>query len=118
MSSFDVTIAQGTDRRTGYGRAVQIFCAVADGQTINSSSFLSMATEVFLNGGRDPSNSGVPGFVYCEYEFRSMNGANETAVQINNKETIEHEVVCEYSYVLSAQTVELMKISRFVCQIP
>lgn len=66
MSSFDVSIAQGTDSRPGYGSAVQQFCAAANGQTVKPNGYLSMASEVLLNGGSNPASYGVLGFVYCE----------------------------------------------------
>lgn len=66
MPRNDVTIAQGTDTRRGYSTAVQTFCSAANGQTVKAGGFLSMATEIFLNGGKDPSTHGVVGFVYCK----------------------------------------------------
>lgn len=65
MPKDDVTIAQGTDTRRGYAKAVQAFCAAANGKTVKPDGYLSMATEVFLNGGKDPKVNGVLGFVYC-----------------------------------------------------
>lgn len=65
MSGSDVKIAQGTDSRRGFSTAVQDFCSAANGQVVKSNGFLSMATEVFLNGGKDPASYGVLGFVYC-----------------------------------------------------
>jgi hypothetical protein len=70
MPRDDVTIAQGTDKRRGYASAVDVFCSAVNGKTVNSNGFLSMATEVFLNGGKKPSDYGVVGFVYCEWAIR------------------------------------------------
>lgn len=68
MPRDDVKIAQGTDSRTGFSHAVNAFCGAADGKTVPSKGFLSMATEVFLSGGKAPSSYGVVGYVYCESE--------------------------------------------------
>ncbi|KAI8628756.1 hypothetical protein F5Y19DRAFT_112719 [Xylariaceae sp. FL1651] len=66
MAISDVTIGGGTDRRTGFTTAVNKFCALADGQTVKSQDYLSMATEVFLDGGMNPSSYGLLGYVYFE----------------------------------------------------
>jgi hypothetical protein len=65
MPRDDVTIAQGTDTRRGFNSAVDIFCAAANGQTVPPSGYLSLATEVYLNGGKTPATYGVVGFVSC-----------------------------------------------------
>lgn len=67
MPRNDVAIAQGTDRRRGFSTAVQVFCDAADGKTVPAGGYLSMATEVFLNGGKDASTNGVVGYVYCKF---------------------------------------------------
>lgn len=67
MPRDDVTIAQGSDRRTGFSTAVQTFCSAANGQVVTPSGYLSMATEVFLNDGNPPATYGVVGFVYCRF---------------------------------------------------
>lgn len=66
MPREDVTIAQGTDHRTGFSTAVRRFCQATDGKTVKAGDYLSMATEVFLNGGKDPKVYGVVGFVSCK----------------------------------------------------
>ncbi|KAI0540849.1 hypothetical protein GGR58DRAFT_90080 [Xylaria digitata] len=66
MAIPDVTIGGGTDRRTGFTTAVNKFCDMAHGTTVKSQDYLSMATEVFLNGGMDPSKYGLLGYVYFE----------------------------------------------------
>ncbi len=66
MPRDDVAIAQGTDTRKGYSSAVQAFCNAANGQTVKANGFLSMATEVFLSGGKAPATYGIVGFVYCK----------------------------------------------------
>ncbi|CEJ93030.1 hypothetical protein VHEMI08650 [[Torrubiella] hemipterigena] len=66
MPRDDVTIAQGTDSRTGFHTAVQKFCAASNGKVVPAGGYLSIVTEVFLNGGKDPKNYGVLGFVYFE----------------------------------------------------
>ncbi len=66
MAIPDVTIGSGTDRRTGFTTAVNKFCDMAHGNTVKSQDYLSMATEVFLNGGMDPSKYGLLGYVYCK----------------------------------------------------
>ncbi|KAI1136314.1 hypothetical protein F5Y05DRAFT_390958 [Hypoxylon sp. FL0543] len=66
MPRDDVMIAQGTDTRKGFSTAVQAFCNAANGQTVEPGGYLSMATEVFLSGGKDPTVYGILGFVYFE----------------------------------------------------
>ncbi|TGJ81205.1 hypothetical protein E0Z10_g7554 [Xylaria hypoxylon] len=66
MSTPDVAIGGGTDRRTGFTTAVNKFCDMAHGSTVKSQDYLSMATEVFLNSGMDPSKYGLLGYVYFE----------------------------------------------------
>ncbi|KAI1442281.1 hypothetical protein F5Y02DRAFT_263609 [Annulohypoxylon stygium] len=76
MPRDDVTIAQGTDTRPGFSTAVKAFCTAANGQTVQANGYLSMATEVFLNGGKDPSSYGVLGFVY--FEVHNKESSNHT----------------------------------------
>ncbi|GAP87700.2 putative altered inheritance of mitochondria protein 6 [Rosellinia necatrix] len=66
MAIPDVTIGAGTDRRRGFTSAVNSFCDMASGRTVASQDYLSMATEVFLNGGMNPSSYGLLGYVYFE----------------------------------------------------
>ncbi|RWA05629.1 hypothetical protein EKO27_g9479 [Xylaria grammica] len=66
MTISDVTIGGGTDHRTGFTTAVSKFCDMANGSTVQSQDYLSMATEVFLNSGKDPSKYGLLGYVYFE----------------------------------------------------
>jgi Na+(H+)/acetate symporter ActP len=66
MAVPDVTIGGGTDLRTGFTTAVNKFCAMANGMTVNSQGYLSMATEVFLDGAMNPSKYGLLGYVYCK----------------------------------------------------
>ncbi|KAI0976102.1 hypothetical protein F4678DRAFT_415984 [Xylaria arbuscula] len=66
MAIPDVTIGSGTDQRTGFTTAVNKFCDLAHGSTVKSQDYLSMATEVFLNGGMNPSKYGLLGYVYFE----------------------------------------------------
>ncbi|KAH9983593.1 hypothetical protein F4779DRAFT_612495 [Xylariaceae sp. FL0662B] len=77
MSIDDVTIGSGTDHRTGFNKAVDKFCSQADGKTVKSKGYLSMATELFLSGGKDPSVHGLLGYVYFE---------------IHNKQDSDHKV--------------------------
>ncbi|KAL7623741.1 Altered inheritance of mitochondria protein 6 [Parahypoxylon ruwenzoriense] len=63
MPRDDVKIAQGTDTRRGFSTAVQAFCNAANGMTVKPSGYLSMATEVFLNDGKDPTTYGILGFL-------------------------------------------------------
>lgn len=77
MPRDDVTIAQGTDSRTGFHTAVQKFCAASNGKVVPAGGYLSMVTEVFLNGGKDPKNYGVLGFVYCLSIWSLINIASE-----------------------------------------
>jgi hypothetical protein len=72
MPREDVTIAQGSDTRAGYSTAVQTFCSAANGKTVEPGGYLSMATEVFLNGGKNPASYGVVGFVYCELYYTEL----------------------------------------------
>ncbi|XXG95523.1 hypothetical protein Hte_001787 [Hypoxylon texense] len=62
MAIDDVTIGNGTDHRTGFATAVSKFCAQASGITVKSQGYLSMATELFLNGGKDTSVYGLLGY--------------------------------------------------------
>lgn len=73
MPRDDVTIAQGTDQRRGYSTAVRAFCSAANGQTVKPSGYLSMATEVFLSGGKTPATYGILGFVYCKFASNMVN---------------------------------------------
>ncbi|KAI1434395.1 hypothetical protein GGR50DRAFT_704314 [Xylaria sp. CBS 124048] len=66
MAIADVTIGNGTDKRTGYTTAVNKFCNMVDGMTVASQDYLSMATEVFLDAGKSPSTYGLIGYVYFE----------------------------------------------------
>ncbi|KAI0526407.1 hypothetical protein F5B22DRAFT_156791 [Xylaria bambusicola] len=66
MAIPDVTIGSGTDRRTGFTTAVNKFCDMAHGSTVSSQDYLSMATEVFLNDGMDPTKYGLLGYIYFE----------------------------------------------------
>ncbi|KAI8962251.1 hypothetical protein F5Y11DRAFT_197677 [Daldinia sp. FL1419] len=92
MPREDVTIAQGTDTRRGYSTAVETFCSAANGQTVKPSGYLSLATEVFLNGGKNASTYGVLGFVYFE---------------VHNKEKSDHTISTDdckkYLLALSAE---------------
>ncbi|KAJ4144374.1 hypothetical protein LMH87_003258 [Akanthomyces muscarius] len=66
MPRDDVTIGQGTDKRRGFSSAVQGFCSAANGKTVKPNGYLSLSTEVFLNGGKTPSEYGLQGFVNFE----------------------------------------------------
>ncbi|KAI0444719.1 hypothetical protein F4803DRAFT_511011 [Xylaria telfairii] len=66
MAIPDVPIGSGTDMRKGFTSAVNQFCNMADGKTVKSQDYLSMATEVFLNGGMNPMTYGLLGYVYFE----------------------------------------------------
>lgn len=66
MAIPDVAIGSGTDKRTGFTTAVNKFCDLAHGRTVPSGDYLSMATEVFLDGGMNPTKYGLLGYVYCE----------------------------------------------------
>lgn len=66
MAIPDVSIGGGTDVRKSFTTAVNKFCSMADGKTVKSQDYLSMATEVFLNGGNNPLTYGLLGYVYCE----------------------------------------------------
>lgn len=71
MPASEISIGNGTDIRPGYDSAVQRFCDAADGHTVMPDEHLSMATEVYLNGGKDASIYGVQGFAYCKYCLES-----------------------------------------------
>ncbi|KAI1187066.1 hypothetical protein F5B17DRAFT_401144 [Nemania serpens] len=66
MAIPDVSIGGGTDVRKSFTTAVNKFCSMADGKTVKSQDYLSMATEVFLNGGNNPLTYGLLGYVYFE----------------------------------------------------
>ncbi|CAJ2509753.1 Uu.00g056530.m01.CDS01 [Anthostomella pinea] len=65
MAVNDVTIGDGTDHRSGFNSAVDRFCSSSDvdGATVKEDGYLSMATETFLSGGKDPSTYGLLGFL-------------------------------------------------------
>lgn len=66
----DVSIAGGSDQRIGFNTAVDNFCNAVNGQVVPADGYLSMATEVFLDGGKNPSEYGVVGFVYCKISLK------------------------------------------------
>ncbi|KAH7035704.1 uncharacterized protein B0I36DRAFT_361036 [Microdochium trichocladiopsis] len=66
MPRDDVTIGSGTDVRPGFDSAVDRFCSAVNGKTVPAGGYLSMVTEVFLNGGKTPSQYGVLGFLHLE----------------------------------------------------
>ncbi|KAH6652373.1 hypothetical protein BKA67DRAFT_637924 [Truncatella angustata] len=75
MPCDDVLIAGGSETRLGFASAVQTFCNAADGQKVGPGDYLSMATEVFHNGGKDPSTYGVIGYAYyasCQRYFDAL----------------------------------------------
>jgi hypothetical protein len=78
MAIPDVTIGGGTDQRTGFTSAVNKFCAMAAGMTVKSQDYLSMATEVFLDGGMNASKYGLLGYVYCKRIYRLSNLTNDS----------------------------------------
>lgn len=71
MAGDDVSIAAGGDERKGFNSAVDDFCGLAGGQTVPGGGYLSLATEVFLNGGKDPKVYGLIGYVFCK-PFRTF----------------------------------------------
>lgn len=75
MPREDATIGGGTDTRRGFNSAVRVFCSKIDGLTVEAGGYLSMTTEVFLNGGKSPSTYGVLGFVDCNYAIPSLHSA-------------------------------------------
>ncbi|KAI0015907.1 hypothetical protein F4780DRAFT_773192 [Xylariomycetidae sp. FL0641] len=66
MAVNDTIIGNGTDSRTGFQTAVDKFCTLVDRATVEGQGYLSMATEVYISGGQDPSTYGLLGFVYFE----------------------------------------------------
>lgn len=64
MPKDDVAIGDGTDVRPGFDTAVDRFCGTVNGKTVPAGGYLSMVTEVFLNGGKNPSQYGVLGFLH------------------------------------------------------
>ncbi|KXJ95189.1 hypothetical protein Micbo1qcDRAFT_230485 [Microdochium bolleyi] len=66
MPRGDVTIGRGTDVRPGFDSAVDKFCGAVNGRTVPPGGYLSMVTEVFLNGGKNPAEYGVLGFLHLE----------------------------------------------------
>jgi hypothetical protein len=66
MPRDDVFIAGGSEKRTGFSTAVQRFCNAVDGKTVPPNGYVSMATEVFHNNGKNPSTYGIIGFVNCK----------------------------------------------------
>ncbi|KAM3552538.1 hypothetical protein ARSEF4850_007339 [Beauveria asiatica] len=91
MPREDVTIGQGTDKRRGFSSAVQAFCSAANGKTVKSNGYLSFSTEVFLNGGKNPSEYGIQGFVNFEVHNK-----------INSDHTIAKNDCIQYFNALSA----------------
>ncbi|RYP46605.1 hypothetical protein DL768_007227 [Monosporascus sp. mg162] len=76
MAIDDVLIADGGDSRKGYNTAVDEFCEQADGRNVGPDGYLSLATEVFLNGGKDPEMYGLLGYVY--FEVHNKQGSDHT----------------------------------------
>ncbi|OAA69827.1 PLC-like phosphodiesterase, TIM beta/alpha-barrel domain protein [Cordyceps fumosorosea ARSEF 2679] len=74
MPRDDVTIGRGTDKRRGFSSAVQAFCSAADGRVVKPNGYLSLSTEVFLNGGKNPSEYGIQGFVNFEVHNKIKSG--------------------------------------------
>lgn len=66
MARGDVSTNNGEIPRRGYLSAVADFCQKANGKTVAAGGYLSLATRVFLDGGKDPSSNGIPGYVYFE----------------------------------------------------
>ncbi|KAI1267321.1 hypothetical protein F5Y18DRAFT_379882 [Xylariaceae sp. FL1019] len=66
MAVPDVAIGSNTDSRQGFTRAITKFCSEANGLTVASQGYLSMATEVYLDGGGNPPVYGLLGYVYFE----------------------------------------------------
>ncbi|KAI0201383.1 hypothetical protein F4808DRAFT_425002 [Astrocystis sublimbata] len=84
MAIPDVEIGDGTDTRRGFTSAVNQFCDMADGKTVKSQDYLSMATEVFLNGGKMPTTYGLLGYVY--FEIHNKLGSDHTVDAASCKE--------------------------------
>ncbi|KAM3481168.1 hypothetical protein MY5147_000801 [Beauveria neobassiana] len=91
MPREDVAIGQGTDKRRGFSSAVQAFCSAANGKTVKPNGYLSFSTEVFLNGGKNPSEYGIQGFVNFEVHNK-----------INSDHTIAKNDCVKYLNALSA----------------
>lgn len=70
MPRDNVFIAGGSEERVGFSNAVDKFCEAANGQQVASGDYLSMASEVFISGGKDPSVYGILGFVYCKLVWK------------------------------------------------
>ncbi|KAH8168028.1 hypothetical protein CIB48_g209 [Xylaria polymorpha] len=90
MAIPDVPIGSGTDMRKGFTSAVNQFCNMADGKTVKSQDYLSMATEVFLNGGMNPMSYGLLGYVYsasCKKYFATLSAAGGQCFGTTNMDT-------------------------------
>ena len=74
MAGVDVSTNNGEIPRRGYVSAVDAFCQAADGQIVGASSYLSMATRVFINDGGDPASNGDNGYVYFEIHNQQKTG--------------------------------------------
>ena len=53
-------------QRRGYNSAVDLFCDKAQGQTLGGKLYLSLATRVWMNFGKNPKSHGNNGYVYFE----------------------------------------------------
>ena len=62
----DISTNHGQITRRGFNSAVDFFCDKAHGQTLGGKLYLSLATRVFINFGKDPRTYGINGYVYFE----------------------------------------------------
>jgi hypothetical protein len=76
MARDDVSSNNGEIPRRGYLTAVAEFCQQANGQIVPAGGYLSLATRVFLDGGGDPSTSGIPGYVYFEVHNKQSSNSH------------------------------------------
>lgn len=121
MAGDDVTIAGGGDERKGYNTAVDEFCAQADGQVVPADGYLSLATEVFVNGGKDPTKYGLLGYVYCKL-FRLLSARRgiiysqptNKLVEVHNKQSSDHTVEGKFSFAFGCGRIMLLTSFRRV----
>ena len=74
MPVSDVTPTGGGAVRTGFSTAVDVFCKAADTLNVPAGGYLSYATTVWLDKGKDPATSGVSGFAYFEVHNSQKSG--------------------------------------------
>ncbi|KAF2269068.1 hypothetical protein CC78DRAFT_564830 [Lojkania enalia] len=72
MQIDDIKTNHDQIQRRGFNSAVDFFCDEAHDQTLGAGLYLSLATRVYINYGKDPKYYGINGYVYFEV-YNKMN---------------------------------------------